>query len=160
MTIGVLMAMFHYPNNVLENGTGLKWAWLELGVDFIQPMLFVLGMTWLPLNLAWWGNTTLGCYAFHFYFKDSMGAFMMSVAANMGWDGSGLLLFIIALVVCLAFTTILGPIGHAFLVSPHVLPGKIKRLSARYHQWQQARTVQRPAAVCEESVASASNGVH
>ncbi|CAE8674828.1 unnamed protein product, partial [Polarella glacialis] len=38
MMIGVLMAMFHYPNNVLENGTGLEWAWLEIGVDIIQVL--------------------------------------------------------------------------------------------------------------------------
>ena len=30
MMIGVLMAMFHYPNNFLENGTGVGWAWLGL----------------------------------------------------------------------------------------------------------------------------------
>ena len=28
----MLMGMFHYPNNVLENGTGMKWAWLEVVV--------------------------------------------------------------------------------------------------------------------------------
>ena len=58
---------FHYPNNVLEKGTGMagsllnsenctdsavaespnadstpeEWAWLELSVDIIQPTLFV-----------------------------------------------------------------------------------------------------------------------
>eukprot|EP00437_Effrenium_voratum_P004477 CAMPEP_0181435406 /NCGR_PEP_ID=MMETSP1110-20121109/20316_1 /TAXON_ID=174948 /ORGANISM="Symbiodinium sp., Strain CCMP421" /LENGTH=1047 /DNA_ID=CAMNT_0023558939 /DNA_START=36 /DNA_END=3177 /DNA_ORIENTATION=+ len=70
MMIGVMMCMFHYPNNVLENGTGMAWAWLELSVDVIQPTLFALGMTYFPFDLAWWGNTTLGAYVFHFYFRD------------------------------------------------------------------------------------------
>jgi len=150
MTIGVLMAMFHYPNNVLENGTGMQYAPLELGVDMIQPMLFALGMVHLPLNLSWWGNTTLGCYAFHFYFKDSVGNFIReSVAPSMAWDGSGILMFLIALCICAVFTTFLGPIGHAFLVLPHVMPGRIRKLSEWYQRQQQAREVRtEQAAVC------------
>ena len=54
--IGVLMAMFHYPNNFLENGTGVGWAWLEIGADFIQPALLTIGMCYLPWNLSWWGQ--------------------------------------------------------------------------------------------------------
>ncbi|CAE7030861.1 unnamed protein product [Symbiodinium sp. CCMP2592] len=125
---------FHYPNNVLEKGTGMArasaarrrggaWAWLEIGVDILQPTLFVwtsqspdslppgitafqessrLGMTYVPFDLAWrvfpvgvegllwllvvtmgvfalheifrWGNTTLGAYVFHFYFRDHAAA--------------------------------------------------------------------------------------
>jgi len=140
MTIGVLMAMFHYPNNVLENGTHLEWTPLELGVDFFQPVLFALGMTYLPLDLSWWGNTTLGCYAFHFYFKDSVSKMFLTIAPAMSWDPTGLLLFVICLVVCLVFTSILGPIGHwGVLALPNTLPGKIKRAKMRYQRLQEER---------------------
>jgi len=139
MTLGVLMAMFHYPNNVLETGTGMQWAPLELGVDFLQPVLFALGMSHLTLNLSWWGNTTLGCYAFHFYFKDQMASWMMyTIVPAMAWDPTGLLMFFVALCTGLFFTTILGPIGHSFLVLPHVLPGKIKDWQRRYRQHVEA----------------------
>jgi hypothetical protein len=143
MTIGVLMAMFHYPNNVLENGTGLEYAPLELGVDFFQPVLFVLGMTYLPLDLSWWGNTTLGAYAFHFYFKDGVSTWFLGIAPAMSWDPTGLLLFFICLAVCLTFTSILGPLGHwGVLALPNTLPGKLKRAKMRYARMQQARQVQ------------------
>jgi len=153
MTIGVLMAMFHYPNNVLESGTGVEYAPLEVGVDFIQPMLFALGMTWLPLNLSWWGNTTLGCYAFHFYFKDSVGQALLSIGPAMAWDESGILLFFVVLAIALVFTTLLGPIGHAFLLSPNVLPGKIKRGFQRLRRYQEARQARnaQPSENCVES---------
>jgi len=142
MTIGVLMAMFHYPNNVLENGTGLEWAPLELGVDLIQPSLFALGMTYLPLDMSWWGNTTLGCYAFHFYFRDKVSQMVQSIAIGLSWDATGLLLYIVILAICLVFTSILGPIGHAFLVAPNVLPGKIRAwISARRRSAASSREV-------------------
>jgi hypothetical protein len=138
MTLGVLMAMFHYPNLVLENGTGIKWAWLEIGIDFLQPALFILGMTHFPFNLTWWGNTTLGCYAFHFYFKDTVGSWMMAVAPALSWDFTGLLMFLIALVVCISFTTILGPIGHAFLTLPVTLPRTVRLVRQRLRRPQEA----------------------
>merc|ERR1719443_1194831 len=98
MTIGILMALYHYPNNVLENGTGVwPYAPLELGVDFLQPAFMVLAMTQLPFDLAWWGNTTLGCYCFHFYFKDTMTSTFQLIADGLAWDSSGILV-IVALV--------------------------------------------------------------
>jgi amino acid adenylation domain-containing protein len=135
MTLGVLMAMFHYPNNVLEKGTGMQWAPLEVGVDFIQPILFALGMTYLPLDMSWWGNTTLGCYAFHFFFKDSVGDLLIRIAPGMTWDATGLLFFFVILAICLTFTTILGPIGHKLLVAPQTLPGTVMRLWRRMAGW-------------------------
>lgn len=157
MTIGVLMAMFHYPNLVLESGEGMQFAPLELGVDFVQPVLFALGMTYLPLNLSWWGNTTLGCYAFHFYFKDTVGNWMISVAPAMSWDPTGLLMFFIALVTALFFTTFLGPVGHAFLVLPHVLPGKIKKFQQAQAQRAQRRQEAREIAPSQPAVAPSLN---
>lgn len=148
MTMGVLMAMFHYPNNVLELGTGMAYAPLELGVDFFQPVLFVLGMTYVPWDMSWWGNTTLGCYAFHFYFKDSVSQIFLKVAPALSWDPTGLVLFVIALAVCLIFTTFLGPLGHwGVLALPNTLPGKIQRARARASRMQQERGQARQALV-------------
>ncbi|CAE7476612.1 unnamed protein product [Symbiodinium microadriaticum] len=61
--MALLVPEFHYPNNVLEKGTGMAWA---------SPSR--LGMTYVPVDLAWWGNTTLGAYVFHFYFRDHAAA--------------------------------------------------------------------------------------
>ena len=73
MMIGVVMAMFHYPNNFLENGTGVRWAWLGIGADFVQPALLTIGKCYLPWNMSWWGQTALGTYVFHYYFSDQIG---------------------------------------------------------------------------------------
>uniref|UniRef100_A0A7S4VJA2 AMP-dependent synthetase/ligase domain-containing protein n=1 Tax=Alexandrium monilatum TaxID=311494 RepID=A0A7S4VJA2_9DINO len=139
MMIGVSMAMLHYPNNVLENGTGLKWAWLEIGADILQPSLFVLGMTYLPLNMEWWGNTTLGCYCFHFYFKDQMTAWVMAMTPGLAWDPTGLLLFLLILALCLAVTTFLGPLGHYFLLAPTLAYQRLGRLAAARRVAREAR---------------------
>lgn len=128
MMIGVLMAMFHYPNNVLENGTGMQWVWLELGVDILQPALFVLGMTHLPWNLTWWGNTTLGAYVFHFYFRDTVATWTMSMCDGLTWDPTGMVTVLAIMGICLTFTTFLGPLGHYALLSPALLYGRIKRM--------------------------------
>ncbi|CAE7029035.1 tycC [Symbiodinium natans] len=131
MFIGVLMALFHYPNNVLENGTGMAWAWLEIGVDIIQPTLFVLGMTYVPFDLAWWGNTTLGAYVFHFYFRDHVAVLTMSICDGLAWDQTGLLVVAVILLLCLVFTTFLGPLGHYILLSPTFLYSRVHRILNR-----------------------------
>merc|ERR1719336_894559 len=107
--------MIHYPNNVLENGTGLKYAAFEIGVDFLQPALLVLGMTYLPLNLQWWGNTTLGCYCFHFYFRDQFTTWVLALGGGFAWEPTGLLLFFLILCIPLFITTLLGPAFHYLL---------------------------------------------
>lgn len=131
MTIGVLMALLHYPNNVLESGTGLQWAPLEIGVDFLQPALFALGMTYVPLNMAWWGNTTLGCYTFHFYFKDRVSMIVLSLCDLVAWDQTGLLLFVLIIALCLSITSILGPLGHYFLLLPTVVWRRVRSMASR-----------------------------
>lgn len=131
MFIGVMMAVFHYPNNVLEKGTGMAWAWLEIGVDILQPTLFVLGMTYVPFDLAWWGNTTLGAYVFHFYFRDHVAVLTMSICDGLAWDQTGLLVVAVILLLCLVFTTFLGPVGHYILLSPTLLYSRIHRILNR-----------------------------
>ena len=79
------MAMFHYPNNFLENGTGVRWAWLEIGEDFVQPALLTIGMCYLPWNMSWWGQTALGTYVFHYYFSDQIGLWTWHVSSALAW---------------------------------------------------------------------------
>lgn len=128
MTMGMAMALWHYPNYALEDGSGLAFLPLEVGVDIIQPMLFALGMTYLPFNMAWWGNTTLGCYTFHFYFKDHFTSLFEHISYGLGGDPTGLVLFIVILGICLAFTSVCGPIGHYILLSPTLVYQRLMRL--------------------------------
>jgi len=118
MLLGVLMAMFHYPNNFLENGTGVRWAWLEIGVDFVQPALLTVGMCYLPWNMSWWGQTALGSYVFHYYFSDQIGLWTWQICSALAWDVTGLLTYAAVLTTCFLFATIIGPLGHYFLISP------------------------------------------
>lgn len=129
--IGLLMGFFHYPNNVLESGTGLKWVWLEMGVDFVQPALVAIGMAYLPANLSWWGNTTLGCYVFHFYFKDQMGVWTWRICDWSQHDPTGILTAFLVVGQCVLFTTLAGPAGHYLLLTPVLLFPKIKRAIGR-----------------------------
>merc|ERR1712224_812992 len=107
--------------NALGNGTDTKWFWLEVAANFLQPMLLVLGMTRVPLDMKWWGNTTLGCYAFHFYFKDQMCIIIQTVCQALAWDPTGVLLLFSIIGMCIIFTSIVGPISHFFLISPILL---------------------------------------
>jgi len=141
MTIGLLMGLFHYPNNVLENGTGWQWAWLEIGVDFLQPTLVVIGMSYLPLNLSWWGNTTLGCYVFHFYFKDEVGKWAGRMCDAVAWDATGLLSVLLVFGLCVLFTSFLGPAGHYALLAPTFLYQRIERRLKMYQR--HARVLER-----------------
>merc|ERR1712048_103375 len=133
-------AMYHYPNYALEDGSGLQWVWLEVGVDILQPSLFALGMTYLPFNLAWWGNTTLGCYCFHFYFRDQITTWTQTISQSVAWDPTGLLLFVIVLAMCLLVTTILGPLGHYALLSPSFLYARVTKMLQQQRRARAMRT--------------------
>jgi len=151
MMIGLLMAVFHYPNNVLENGTGWEWAWLEIGVDFVQPSLLVFGMAFLPFNLTWWGNTTLGAYVFHFYFKDQVGMWTWQLCDLVKWDATGLLAFLLVVLECLFFTTVLGPIGHYALLTPTFMYSRAVRWASRRRRRVHPRPSVNQAARPEEA---------
>jgi len=142
MYIGVLMAMFHYPNNVLETGSGVQWAPLEVGIDILQPSLFALGMTYLPLNLSWWGNTTLGCYVFHFYFRDSVAQLTTKLGVALTWDSSGLIFLFCILAMSLSFTSVVGPLGHYVLLSPTLLGQRVQKMRAAHRSLQQQQQQQ------------------
>jgi hypothetical protein len=95
-------------------------------MDMMQPLLFALAMVHCPLNLRWWGNTTLGTYCFHFYFLDQMARWATTNLANIGhWDPSGVLCVVYVIGTALVFTTFLGPLGHYILIGPTILGGKL-----------------------------------
>jgi len=131
MIMGILMAMFHYPNTALESGELTWWAPLEVGVDIIQPSLFAFAMAYFPLDLAWWGNTTLGCYCFHFYFKDTMNVVMSRMSDGLAWDPTGMLTYLAIVGVCLFYTTFFGPFGHYLLLSPMLLRDRVVKYRKR-----------------------------
>lgn len=143
MMIGVLMALFHYPNQALETGTGIQWVWLELLQDFFQPTLLALGMSQLPFNMTFWGNTTLGTYCFHFYFKDEMARVIQALCLALSWDPTGIIQVLGVLFVGIIFTTVFGPIGHYFLLSPTFIWARVKRMmsSRRAAETTAVRTV-------------------
>jgi hypothetical protein len=128
MSIGLAMGMFHYPNTVLENGTGIQWAWLEMGANMVQPSLFIMSMLHVPVDMSWWGNTTLGCYIFHFYFKSHA---TILIEQTCTWlaavNLAGLPQFFAVLGGCVTFTTFAGPLGHYLLISPYILWVRVSR---------------------------------
>jgi hypothetical protein len=126
--IGIMMAEYHYPNTSLETGTLTAYAPLEIGMDFLQPALFIYAMAYFPFDLAWWGNTTLGCYCFHFYFKGQMSIVLASLVAELGWEPTGLLTYFVIIAICGTFCTVLGPLGHYILLSPILISQRIKKM--------------------------------
>merc|ERR1712125_175132 len=85
-------------------------------------------MAYVPLNMSWWGNTTLGCYCFHFYFRDQFTRIFLSAIPLFAWDVTGLLLPMVIVSICLLYTTIAGPIGHYFLLSPTLLYVRVVKM--------------------------------
>ncbi|CAJ1415718.1 unnamed protein product [Effrenium voratum] len=126
MIMGMSMALFHYPNQLLESGQDGSMQLLELFVTFAQPALFALGTVYWPINASWWGNTTLGCYVCHFVFRDRMTEAIQFLVSLLSWDSSGLLLPLAAMCLCLCFTTTVGPLGHYILISPQLLLSRRK----------------------------------
>merc|ERR1712146_5867 len=105
---------------------GLRpWAPFEVLVDIIQPSLFAFAMAYFPFDLAWWGNTTLGCYCFHFYFKDQMNVVFSNIGVYLSVDPTGILMYIAVVGICLVYTTLLGPLGHYLLLSPKLIAGPL-----------------------------------
>jgi len=117
MTIGILMAMFDYPVKfALHNGNVLTWWTL---VEFIactlQPLLFVYGMTFVRLNMTFWGNATLAVYVFHWTFTFFMWPLIPWVSFYMQWDSIGLLNAGVILLLCFLLQTVVG-CGGGFLL--------------------------------------------
>ena len=108
----------------MENGKGAKWVWLEIGADFIQPVLLTIGMCYLPVSLAWWGRASLGTYVFCYYFSDQIGLLTWHISNYLMWDATGLLVYFAVLGICLFFATFIGPAGQYLLISPVFLYGR------------------------------------
>lgn len=127
MILGMFMALFHYPNVMLESGSDTNWFVVELLTTTLQPALFALGTAYWPVNATWWGNTTLGCYVVHFLFRDRMTELFQGLVGLLSWDATGLLLPVSILLACVAFTSTIGPVGHYILILPQLSWARLKR---------------------------------
>lgn len=131
---GAAQAAFHYPNVVLESGVGspgFHWWYipLEFGVSMCQPLLVALAMAWFPFNMSWWGNTTLGTYALHFYFFQFMLTHSQKLLRWMS-PVQGLPQLVVLLAMPIAFASTIGPLFHYFLLSPSFLGRRLKASAA------------------------------
>jgi len=122
MFLGIAAAMIHYPFTSVDQGTHMQWLPFELAVGVIQPMLLSLAFSQLPIEMTWWGNTTLGCYVFHFYFRTRMTELVLVFVSAFAFDQSGLLLFFAIMAQCFIVQTFVGPLGHYFLVGLQKVP--------------------------------------
>jgi fucose 4-O-acetylase-like acetyltransferase len=116
MCLGVASALHHYPFTAVEDGTGMIWLPYEILIVTVQPALFALAMTQCPLDMAWWGSTTLGCYVFHFYFRKRMFQLVLAMVSACAFDPSGFVLFAMILAVCISVQTTVGPLGNYILM--------------------------------------------
>ncbi|CAE7210412.1 tycC [Symbiodinium sp. CCMP2592] len=133
MLLGLLMALFHYPNQLLESGEKGFWLTpiLEVAVTTLQPALFALGTVYWPVKASFWGNSTLGCYVIHFLFRDRMTEVIQMMIPMLSWDLTGLLLPWAIVVLCLAFMSTVGPVGHYILIAPQFLASFVRRRLCR-----------------------------
>merc|ERR1712000_623595 len=129
--LGVAAAMIHYPFTSVDEGTHMEWLPFELAIGLIQPTLFALAMTQFPLNMTWWGNTTLGCYVFHFYFRTRMTELILVLVPALAFDPTGILLFFAIVGVCVIIQTAIGPLGHYFLVGLQHVPSVVLKVLSR-----------------------------
>jgi len=131
MFIGVAAPLIHYPFTSVDDGTHMQWLPFEVAIGFIQPTLFALAMTQFPVNMAWWGNTSLGCYVFHFYFRVRMTELVLSMVDVFAFDPTGIILFLAILVVCVIVQSTIGPLGHYALVGLQYVPAALHKVFAR-----------------------------
>jgi len=122
MFLGLAAGMVHYPFTSVDQGTHMQWLPFELAIGVIQPMLLALAFSQLPLEMSWWGNTTLGCYVFHFYFRTRMTELILRFVSVFAFDPTGLLLFFAIMAQCFIVQTCIGPLGHYFLVALQYVP--------------------------------------
>jgi len=119
MTLGLLMAMFNYPLSSMDTRIHSDKTWHavpEFLVCTLQPLLFTYGMTHLPLDMSYWGNTTLGAYVFHFPAITRMYYLLMGTCYSVRWDCTGILAFGSILLWCFLVQSALGPVGNILLI--------------------------------------------
>jgi len=135
--LGSTMAAFHYPNISTEYGVHdprFKW-WdfpLEVGADAVQPILLALAMAWLPVDMSWWGNSTLGTYIFHFYIRTQMHSnWIPTILRHMEGIPGGVVQLLVVLALPFIFVTFIGPIGHYLLLTPGFIMAWAQRRFSR-----------------------------
>jgi len=117
MTIGMLMAMFDYPLKFAFRNENVFtwWTLVEFLTCTLQPLLFVYGMRFVPLDMTFWGNTTLAVYVFHWVFTGVAWGFIPWLSLHMQRDSTGLLIVCILLLLCFVLQTVVGGCGNLML---------------------------------------------
>jgi len=117
MTIGMLMAMFDYPLKFAFRNENVftSWTLVEFLTCTLQPLLFVYGMRFVPLDMTFWGNTTLAVYVFHWVFTGVAWGFIPWLSLHMQRDSTGLLIVCILLLLCFVLQTVVGGCGNLML---------------------------------------------
>eukprot|EP00440_Ansanella_granifera_P039243 gb/GFBE01042577.1/.p1 GENE.gb/GFBE01042577.1/~~gb/GFBE01042577.1/.p1 ORF type:complete len:1130 (+),score=192.57 gb/GFBE01042577.1/:1-3390(+) len=126
--LGMLMAMFHYPNTLLEGSLvsshdlvlSALSALLEVGVSILQPALFILAMAYVQWDMSWWGTSSLGCYVSHYYFLPVAGKVIGSEQfySLVAWDQSGIVAILLPISLAVLYMSTAGPLGHWLLLFP------------------------------------------
>eukprot|EP00747_Dinoflagellata_sp_TGD_P096424 gnl/TRDRNA2_/TRDRNA2_166838_c0_seq1.p1 gnl/TRDRNA2_/TRDRNA2_166838_c0~~gnl/TRDRNA2_/TRDRNA2_166838_c0_seq1.p1 ORF type:complete len:297 (+),score=32.76 gnl/TRDRNA2_/TRDRNA2_166838_c0_seq1:65-955(+) len=126
MLLGVFTCLVHYPMQALDSAGWMRCGPIEFGVSVVQPVLFALGMVYLPVDLSYWGNGTLVVYIFHFYFTAGGSANIRNLldpAVHIfAWDPTGLLTAAAIVSTIFVVQTVLVTIGKFLvLVRQHLL---------------------------------------
>jgi len=131
MTIGILVAMFDYPLKFAfpfhNENVFTWWTLVEFLAFTLQPLLLVYGMTFVRLNMTFWGNATLAVYVFHYNFIVFMGPLIAWVSFYMQWDSTGLLNAGIILLLCFLLQTVVGCCGVFILRCLQIAIAKVAR---------------------------------
>jgi len=130
---GASMAAFHGFTIILEDGKGFKWQLLPLEIiaNIAQPVLLFLAMHWLPFDLSYWGNGTLGTYIFHFYVWEKMGGTWLPNTLKALQPAGGLVQVIVLLAIPFAISSVLAPVGTAVLTAPNTMYRLCRRLYSK-----------------------------
>ena len=79
------------------------------------------------MQASFLGNSTLGCYVIHFIFRDRMTEAIQMMMPMLSWDLTGLLLPSAIILLCLAFMSTVGPVGHYILIAPQFIASFVRR---------------------------------
>lgn len=125
--LGIVWAMCVYPNQYLPPGLtyqldgyeGLNQMLLiELGVNLIQPLLLIWGMSYVPLDLGFWGSRSNASYVFHVNIAFNLWRGLLTKVVDMlAWDHTGMLSLASIFGLCFLLQTISAVVGHPLLMS-------------------------------------------
>jgi len=122
MILGLLLALFDYPNVWLTDGKIIFLSNVFLSPLYIlQVVLFALGTVYWTVDARLWGNTTLGLYVGHLFIMNWMTYWAPHLIKLCAWDPTGLVLYFAILLVLFGLASSFGPAVHYLLTTPQRL---------------------------------------